>query len=82
MLELKDFDGTSSRDAPGFEQRDPHDYFWFGLWAIAHDIAIDAWRWLGSASRKKRVKRLKEEMLPQFPNTIICPRCLITIERP
>ena len=82
MLELKDFDGTSSHDAPGFESRDPHDYFWLGLWAIALDFVADIWRWLGSSWRKKKVRKLQEEMLPQFPNTIICPRCLLTVERP
>jgi len=81
MLELRDFDGVSSRDAPGFEQRDAHEYRWLGLWGYAFDALGDIWRWLGKAGRMRKVQRLKEEMLTNFPNTVICPRCFSAIER-
>jgi len=82
MLELDGFDGVSGLDAPDHSGRDARDYWVWGLWIIAYDVLVEIWLGMRGMSRKKRIKKLQDELLPQFPNTIICPRCLITIERP
>ncbi len=82
MLELNGFEGVSSNDAAGLSGKGAQDYWLWGLWAIAHDILEQVWNVLRSAWRKHKVKKLRAELLPQFPNTLICPQCLYTIKKP
>ena len=81
MLDLKHFEGTSSNDAPAFGGRDTHDYWIWGLWAIIHDVLIDIWYGVRSLFRKRKVYKLRAEILPQFPNSQICPQCLGVVRR-
>lgn len=81
MLELKDFEGVSSNDAPGFGGKDAHDFWFWGWWAIMHDIAVEIWNALRSVWRRHKVKKLRQEILPRFPNTLICPQCLNVVKK-
>jgi hypothetical protein len=85
MLALKNFDGVSSADAPR-PDRDSHsghaDLFWadWFFW-ILKPLA----EWLTAGARKKqrqsKVRALKAEVLPLFPESVICPQCLHVEQR-
>lgn len=81
MAKLKFFDGTSSADAPNFDRVERQDFSGGGwslalaLWPFLWEIACDAARGLKSALRKRRARKLRDEIIPQFPNALICPLC-------
>ncbi|HEX8552758.1 MAG TPA: hypothetical protein VF681_14510 [Abditibacteriaceae bacterium] len=76
MMELKKFDGDSSYGVSDFNNKDATDYWLWGLWAIAHDLWLDLWKGGRLVARKKKVEKMRAEILPQFPHTMICPQCL------
>lgn len=73
MVLLEDFDGHSSQDAP--------DIGGYGA------TGFDLWGWLynlvrGGArlrQRQSEAKRLREEILPEYPNSQICPLCMSVV---
>ena len=81
MLELQKFEGVSSRDAAGFGGKEARDYWFWGWWAVVHDLLSEVWHSIGLAWRKRKVRRLRAELLPQYPNTLICPQCFHIIKR-
>jgi hypothetical protein len=81
MLNLSGFEGVSSRDAQGFNNRDLHDYSFWGWWAIAYGIFAGMWSGLGTLRRRRQVKKLRAEILPQFPKSLICPHCLQVLRK-
>jgi hypothetical protein len=74
MLLLNDFDGVSSHDAMGFDRQDSQ-------WTIVYDLLSELCRGMKSAARKRKVRKWKAEILPRFPNTLICPQCLHSEEK-
>ena len=78
MLGLKGFDGTSSADAMGFESDDfigssgrwGADIFILGLLYSFFEKQFK------SSNRKKKVEEFKRDILPQYPEAVICPQCL------
>jgi hypothetical protein len=76
MLKLSGFEGVSSRDAQAFHGKNSHDFSLWGWWAIAHDLLAGLWSGLGAWRRRRQVKKLRDEVLPQFPKSLICPHCL------
>jgi len=79
MLALKKFEGDSSRDAPGFG--DDTNYRVWGSWGILYDIFKSLTKGADLQRRRKQVARLKVEILPKFPNSMICPQCLSVLHR-
>jgi hypothetical protein len=89
MLRLDGFDGVSSRDAPGFASsydngsdswlsRDPT-----GMWLpLVFEIFGGIWKGLGTLWRKLKTKCLRAKILPEFPNTLICPQCFTVVKKP
>ena len=49
------------------------EYFVFGLWAYLYNLLFGA---AALATRKRKLAKLKNEVLPQSPNALICPACL------
>jgi hypothetical protein len=76
LVRLDDFDGTSSRDAPGFEARGSVDN-WALLWLSLPWKAVAAlWKHKSKRKRVQEVARLRDEVLPSDPTARICPHCL------
>jgi hypothetical protein len=87
-LKLKDFEGASSLDAPGFdgvgarEYGSTHDYsLWFLGIVIVRDVLKEIGKSLRLLRRRHKVKKLRAETLPQFPDALICPLCLHIMKR-
>lgn len=81
MLKLANFEGVSSRDAQGFHGKDNHDYSFWGWWAIVDELLSGMWNGLTTWRRRRQVKKLRDEVLPQFPKSLICPHCLQVVRR-
>jgi hypothetical protein len=88
MLELKDFEGASSLDAPGFDGVDARNYggaYDYSLWSlgivIVHDVLKEIGNSLRSMKRGRRVRKLRREILPRFPDALVCPLCLHIIKQ-
>lgn len=86
LLALKNFNGDSSRDAPTLEApyRTPTATAGCGpMFAeILVDIFGEIFKGIGLMWRRRKVSKKKEEILPQFPNSVICPQCLGVLQRP
>lgn len=52
---------------------DSVDFFLFGLWAYLYNFLFGA---AALATRKRKLEKLKSEVLPQNPKALLCPRCL------
>ena len=66
-------DGSLGSDAPIFV----FSGFRFALNPVAmYDWFNGAWDALFLHQRNKKVERLAAEILPRYPNTLICPNCL------
>ena len=78
LLRLDDFEGDSSFDAPVFGDRSSDasgDLRWAFLllpWSLLKSL------WSGGAKqdRRKRVAKLRADILPEAPDAKICPACL------
>ena len=81
MVKLEGFDGTSSADADGFDRFETNDFSHGGwslalaLWPFLWEMSCDAARGVKSLWRKRRVRKLRDEVLPRFPKSLICPLC-------
>lgn len=82
MLALKDFDGISSKDAPGFDRDMPSghaDFIWWN-W-IVKPLGEALFSGVRKSQRMSKVRVLKAEVLPLFPKSVICPQCLHVEQR-
>jgi hypothetical protein len=76
LVRLEDFDGTSSRDAPGFDARGSIEN-WGLLWLTLPWRVITAlWGQKAKRKRLREAARLRSEVLPADPEARICPHCL------
>ena len=64
------YDPASHSDLPQF--------LWFGWLTYALDYVSELFSFGG---RESKLARLKRETLPQFPRSLVCPRCLHVIKR-
>jgi len=75
MRRLADFEFDDLSESPAVDARGD-DVFWFGwgqsiMMAIARYVKDE----LVYAGRKLRIERAKTAILPQFPNSLVCPWC-------
>ena len=77
LLPLRDYEIQKSSESPGVGA-DVGEFLLFGWWAFILNFVDDAWSFGG---RKKRLAALKAEVLPQFPRSLVCPRCLHVVKR-
>lgn len=77
MLPLKDYEIQKSSESPtaGAEW---HEFLLWGWWAFVANYIHDLLTYEG---RKKKLAQQKKEILPQFPNSLVCPRCLHVTKR-
>jgi len=77
MVPLRSFEIQSSEE-PTIEF-DLLQFLLFGWWSILYNFIFGAARMQG---RKTQLAKDKAQVLPQFPNSQICPRCLHLMRRP
>ncbi len=79
MIKLEGFDGTSSADADSFDRRSSYssgDADWYFLvYEFTIGLLVEIWKGVRGLWRKRRVRKLREEILPRFPKSLICPLC-------
>jgi len=71
MVPLRSFEIQDS-ELPTLDA-DPLQLMLFGWWSIVYNFIFGAAKMAG---RKARLAKDKAEVLPQFPNSQICPRCM------
>ena len=83
LVQLSDFDGTSSLDAPkqevyGVDQSSS--VLGLGLFGLGTRLLWKAgsslWSNKGAAKRRAQIQRLRQDVLPSDPEARICPHCL------
>jgi hypothetical protein len=75
-LKLEGFDGTSSRDAPAFGARFGADNTGWEAFVWPWMLLKRALRHDKSTKRRRTVARLRDDILPEQPDAMICPQCL------
>lgn len=77
MLKLANYDGDCSLDAPNFNGSDARDFPVGGHWfAFSLDIAREICGSVRNIARRRKVKKLRAQILPLWPQTLVCPHCL------
>ena len=81
MRPLNGFENLTRKEVPSVEMGDLIDY-WFWEWLMAIvDVVRNLLRFGSYFYRKWKVKRLSKTLIPQYPNSLICPECLFVIKR-
>jgi hypothetical protein len=75
MLRLCEYDGTSSASNRDFERDDCGDFGVFGVIALGLRLLFAMVPGLATRQRRARAAAIKQQVLPQFPNSLICPIC-------
>lgn len=72
MTPLRDFEISSSSEFPAVEAE-----MWeFLLWGWIIFVINFVVGLLGFGGRKRKLSQLKRDVLPRFPHSLVCPRCL------
>lgn len=77
MLPLSEYEICTDSEAPEFKS-DAVEYGFLGLWAYPFNYVYDLFTRKG---RQNKLATAKEQLLPQFPNSLVCTRCLHIIKR-
>ncbi len=81
MLPLRSFEIQKIAEFPAVEA----DGVTFLIWGWTIFVAQIISRFLAGlitfGARKKKLAQAKAEILPRFPNSLICPQCLATVKR-
>ncbi len=78
MLPLRDYEISLATEAPAINA-EIWEFLLWGWWAFAYNYVF------GAIALKGRVSKLaqqKQEILPLFPRSLVCPRCLHILKRP
>lgn len=85
MVKLDGFDGTSSADADSFGSGSSGGFRDFLLYSFAYVFTIGLLMEIGKGARglwrNRRVKKLRDEVLPRFPKSLMCPLCHEIVRR-
>jgi hypothetical protein len=76
MVPLKTYEIQDSSN-PGVSTN-PITFLLFGWWGLLYSLVFGQ---AAFAGEKMRLKKDKEEILPQFPNSQICPHCYTVTKR-
>lgn len=76
LLPLRDYEIKSSS-----EDHDFNDAGGWLLWGIWSPVANFLDEWITVKARRKRLDKIKAEVLPQFPQSLVCPKCLYVAQR-
>lgn len=77
MLPLKDYELQKSSESPTVGA-EPWEFLLWGWWAFVANYVADLFTYEG---RKRKLAEQKQDVLPNFPNSLVCPRCLHIIKR-
>jgi hypothetical protein len=73
-FQVRNFGG----DDPTLEA-DGIDLYFYGLWAYVYNLLFGA---AALAAKKRKLEKLRSEVLPQFPKALVCPGCLYIERKP
>jgi hypothetical protein len=76
MLPLRDYEVQKSSEAPVSD--DIGSFLLHGLWIYLFNFFDDLFRY---ESRKRRLVQLKQEILPLYPQSLVCTKCLHVTRR-
>ncbi|MGI4789954.1 MAG: hypothetical protein ACRYFS_14020 [Janthinobacterium lividum] len=77
MLLLTEYEVQSNSGFPGVET-ELWEFLVFGWMAFVYNFAIGL---LGFGGQKAKLAKKKKELLPAFPNGLVCPRCFFVQTR-
>lgn len=77
MLPLKDFEIQKSSESPT-AGAEPWEFLLWGWAAFVANYLSDLFTF---EERKRKLAGLKQEVLPGFPGSLVCPRCLHVARR-
>ncbi|MDQ3814072.1 MAG: hypothetical protein M3347_08980 [Armatimonadota bacterium] len=82
MLPLKDYEvrGGAGPDEDDSDTMPSMHRDWTE--SIIMGILDHIWDGVRTTLRKRKLLRLRRQLLPRSPNSLVCPRCLHAIERP
>ena len=74
---LADYEISDAAEGPT-ASADLPEFLLFGWWAFVINYLTELFSFGG---RKTKLAKLKKDVLPNFPKSLICPTCLHVIER-
>lgn len=78
MFPLREYELPSSSEFPAVEAELWEFLLWgWAVYAINFIVGL-----LGYGGRKAKLAQQKQEVLPRFPHSLVCPRCLFVVRRP
>jgi hypothetical protein len=78
MLPLRDYEISKSSESPAIEA-ELWEFLLWGWWAFVGNYLHSAMTY---KSRQSKLAQMKQEVLPRFPRSLVCPRCLHILQRP
>lgn len=72
MVPLKDYDMSSPGESPAVGA-EPWEFIIWGWMAFVYNYIYDLFTHKG---RLEKLTRHKKEILPEYPNSLVCPGCL------
>jgi hypothetical protein len=76
MLKLREYEISNLSDAPALEPSES-EFFFFGWAVYVWGIVLRyAWGTIGLVYRKRKLAQEKSNVLPAYPNSLVCPKCL------
>ena len=77
MSSLRDYELRSASEFPAIEA-EFWEFFLWGWMAYMYNFAVGL---LTYGGRKARLAKQKRDVLPRFPQSLVCPRCLYALPR-
>ena len=78
MLPLRDYEISRLSEAPAADT-EMWEFLVWGWTAFVYNYLYDAFTY---ENRKRKLAQMKQQILPQFPNSLVCTRCLHLLKRP
>ena len=77
MISLSEYEIQSASEFPSIEG-DLLGFILLGWWIFVYNFVIG---FIGFGGRKAKLAKQKKEVLTQFPQSLVCPRCLYVLRR-
>lgn len=77
MLPLRDYSIENS-ERPSLGAIEPWEFMLWGWMAFVYNYVYDSLTYKG---RQQKIANLHAEILPHFPNSLICPHCLHIVRK-